>query len=91
MGESPGRSRRASSTFFQTGKIIISDLNEIEKGLADTELLFRALKDLHGLEDPEPLNNPEIKKDYREFHCRNFHCHGIRIRGKVFRYKFAGR
>ena len=53
--------------FFQTGKIIISDLNEIDKGLADTELLFTALKDLHGLEDPEPLNNPEIKKDYREF------------------------
>ncbi len=53
--------------FFQTGKIIISDLNEIDKGLADTELLFTALKGLHGLEDPEPLNNPEIKKDYREF------------------------
>ncbi|MCK5004864.1 MAG: hypothetical protein KAS21_07240, partial [Candidatus Aminicenantes bacterium] len=53
--------------FFQTGKIIISDLNEIDKGLADTEQLFTALKDLHGLEDPEPFNNPEIKKDYREF------------------------
>lgn len=53
--------------FFQTGKIIISDLNEIDKGLVDTEQLFTALKDLHGMEDPEPLNNPEIKKDYREF------------------------
>jgi len=53
--------------FFQTGKIIISDLNEIDKGLADTAKLFTALKDLHGLEDPEPLNNPEIKRDYREF------------------------
>lgn len=54
-------------TFFQTGKIIISDLNEIDKGLADTENLFKALRNLHGLEEPEPFDNPEIKKDYREF------------------------
>lgn len=53
--------------FFQTGKIIISDLNEIDKGLTNTKELFTALKDLHGLEDPEPLNNPAIKKDYRGF------------------------
>jgi len=53
--------------FFQTGKIIISDLNEIDKSLADAGTLFKALKDLHGLENPEPFNNPEIKKDYREF------------------------
>jgi len=53
--------------FFQTGKIIISDLNEIDKGLTNTDEFFTALKDLHGLEDPGPLNKPEIKKDYREF------------------------
>ncbi|MEN8221821.1 MAG: PD-(D/E)XK nuclease family protein [Acidobacteriota bacterium] len=53
--------------FFQTGKTIISDLNEIDKGLADIKKLFTSLRDLHGLEDPEPFDNPEIKKDYREF------------------------
>ncbi len=50
--------------FFQNGKIILSDLNEIDKNLADTKSLFRALRGLEGLENPEPCNSTEIKKEY---------------------------
>jgi len=53
--------------FFQTGKTIISDFNEIDKNLVAEKTLFKALKDLQGLEKSNSSEDPKFKKDYLEF------------------------
>lgn len=53
--------------FFQTGKTIISDFNEIDKNLTDAGMLFKSLKDLRGLEKSASTEDPDSKKDYLEF------------------------
>ena len=62
----PGRNMRIEN-FFQSGKIILSDLSEIDKNLADTRGLFRSLEGLYGLAETSRNIQTELKKEYLDF------------------------
>ncbi len=53
--------------FFQTGKTILSDFNEIDKNLTDTKSLFRWLRELHELESTYDTEQSQSKNNYQKF------------------------
>ena len=53
--------------FYPWGKLIISDFNEIDKNLVDTEDLFRCLRELKDIEDIDIEEKPDIYKKYVGF------------------------
>lgn len=56
--------------FFQRGKTILSDFNEIDKNLADTRVLFKSLREFEGLESSGSGEITPGKKDYLHFWSR---------------------
>lgn len=53
--------------FFQKGKTILSDFNEIDKNLADTRDLFKFLRELEGLESSGSDEITPGKEEYLHF------------------------